>query len=415
MFIEYVRPQQIYAPISGMPFGSAAILLSFGAFVIEGARLRKLNTADIWLCIYSGIVLLSSLTAFSPSFAFHNLELFGSWVLIYLLISNIVTSEKRFFVFIVAYLLFCLKMSQHGFRSWVGNGFGFSSWGVTCAPAWFHNSGECGIQMSMFLPVALFFAVAFWRFWRPAWKAVGAFVPVTAVGTIVASSSRGALVALAAIGVWLVMRSRHRVRTGLIAVILGAVVFVVTPPEQKERLNAMGDDSTSMSRLVYWRDAREIVKSHPFLGVGYANWLPYYRTHYNPTGELVHNVFYQAATELGFAGLAAFLGMIGATFQLNGRTRRIAQRLGVQGRFMGSMATGLDGALIGFMVSGSFVTVLYYPFFWINLAMTSALHACASKAARAQNASVPAEAKARNSRVRTRFHQPMRRGGAALT
>jgi hypothetical protein len=38
------------------------------------------------------------------------------------------------------------------------------------------------------------------------------------------------------------------------------------------------------------------------------------------------------------------------------------------------MAKAFDGALIGFLVGGYFVTVLYYPFFWINLAMTVALH-----------------------------------------
>jgi hypothetical protein len=38
------------------------------------------------------------------------------------------------------------------------------------------------------------------------------------------------------------------------------------------------------------------------------------------------------------------------------------------------MAHGLDAALIGFLASGFFVTVLFYPFFWINLAMTVALY-----------------------------------------
>jgi hypothetical protein len=38
------------------------------------------------------------------------------------------------------------------------------------------------------------------------------------------------------------------------------------------------------------------------------------------------------------------------------------------------MAFGFDGALIGYLITGFFVTVLYYPFFWINLAMTVSLH-----------------------------------------
>jgi hypothetical protein len=48
------------------------------------------------------------------------------------------------------------------------------------------------------------------------------------------------------------------------------------------------------------------------------------------------------------------------------------------------MAHGLDGALIGFLVGGFFVTVLYYPLFCINLAMTMMLYHVTRKSARAQ-------------------------------
>ena len=60
---------------------------------------------------------------------------------------------------------------------------------------------------------------------------------------------------------------------------------------------------------------------------------------------------------------------------------------------MTHMAYGLDGALIGYIGSGFFVTVLYYPFFWINLAMTVSLHTAARherKRARAQSIHVAA-------------------------
>ena len=44
------------------------------------------------------------------------------------------------------------------------------------------------------------------------------------------------------------------------------------------------------------------------------------------------------------------------------------------------MARGLDGSLVGLIVSGSFISVLYYPFFWINFAMTVALNNAALNA-----------------------------------
>jgi hypothetical protein len=63
------------------------------------------------------------------------------------------------------------------------------------------------------------------------------------------------------------------------------------------------------------------------------------------------------------------------------------------------MAHGFDGALIGYLVGGYFVTVLYYPFFWINLAMTVMLYNVTRR--RAQEAGVLQSARAaRNARQR---------------
>jgi hypothetical protein len=48
---------------------------------------------------------------------------------------------------------------------------------------------------------------------------------------------------------------------------------------------------------------------------------------------------------------------------------------------MFDMSHAFDAALIGFLACGFFVTVLYYPFFWINFAMSVALHNSAVNAA----------------------------------
>jgi hypothetical protein len=65
------------------------------------------------------------------------------------------------------------------------------------------------------------------------------------------------------------------------------------------------------------------------------------------------------------------------------RIRRVAHRMGEAGRFLSTTARGLDGAMIGYLASGFFVTVLFYPYLWFALGMTSALYAATlSEAAR---------------------------------
>jgi hypothetical protein len=75
----------------------------------------------------------------------------------------------------------------------------------------------------------------------------------------------------------------------------------------------------------------------------------------------------------------------------NARSRRLAKSY-PDGRFVFMMAHGLDAAMFGFLASGFFVTVLYYPFFWINLSMSVSLHEVARRQFRVAPAAIPASA-----------------------
>jgi hypothetical protein len=106
--------------------------------------------------------------AFRPKDSYSQLSLYFSWVLVYGLITNIISNEDRFLVFMLAFLLYSTKMSQHGAQSFVGRGGGFAAWGATGAPGWFQNSGEFGIQMCIFLPISAYFIQALRPYWSDA-------------------------------------------------------------------------------------------------------------------------------------------------------------------------------------------------------------------------------------------------------
>ena len=96
---------------------------------------------------------------------------------------------------------------------------------------------------------------------------------------------------------------------------------------------------------------------------------------------LPHNIFIQAGSELGTLGFGALLLLMVLSFIVNKKTRTLARKLGEGGKFYDLTARGLDGAMIGFIGSAFFVTVLYYPFLWFGLGMTAALHATVAAAA----------------------------------
>lgn len=383
LFFEYVRPQLIYERIQGPPYARIVIILALIAFLFERRKVR-FRMPELLLGIFSIVVLASSVMAYQPDTSYEKLSVYLSWVVIYILIANVVDTEERFLIFMLSFLIYSTKMSQFGTRSWAQDGFVFRRWGTTGAPGFFENSGDFGVQMCIFLPLIITFILALSPFW-PRWmRWVGWAIAASAVTGIVASSSRGALVGLAAVVLWALLRSRQKVRSIIAAVVLAVLVYAIVPPESKLRFEQAGEDRTSVARLTMWKHALDIMSQYPVLGVGFNNWVTYHDTYYGGKGTMTHNIFMEAGSELGYTGLIAFLALIGGTLVVNSRTRKAAMSMPDRGRFIFFMAHGLDGALIGFLASGFFTTVLYYPFFWINFAMTVALHNAALHALRRQ-------------------------------
>ena len=379
LLFEYVRPQTIYEALAGPPYARIIILMALFAFVLERRPIR-FGVVEGLLLLFALVVVASSLGAFYPRLSVEWFPNFFPWLIIYVLIANVVDTEDAFLVFVASFLLYSFKMSQFGTRSWAMSGFAFRSWGATGAPGFFQNSGEFGIQMCVFLPLIVAFIQALGHRWKKWQRWVAWAIAATAVTGMVGSSSRGAILGGAAVGLWMLLRSRHKLRGFLIAISLALVVFAIIPPEQKARLYAMGSDPTSLSRTTYWKHGLEMMRDYPILGIGFGNWTQYHMVLYG-RGQLPHNIFIQAGSELGVTGLLVFIALIVSTFMINRDTRRLAQLIPERGRFAWFMAHGLDGAMIGFLVSGFFVTVLYYPYFWINLAMTVALNTAARSAA----------------------------------
>ena len=390
LFFEYVRPQVIYEALMGPPYARIAVVMALFAFVVERRRVR-LGLPELLLALFSVIVLASSAGAFYPRTSFALLNVYFSWVVIYILIANAVDTEERFLVFMLCFLLYSFKMSQFGTRSWAASGFAFREWGTTGAPGFFRNSGEFGIQMCIFLPLIVAFIQGLGNHW-PRWLRLAAWgVAATAVTGIVGSSSRGAILGAGAVALWLLTKSRRKIRGLAALLIVAAIVYAITPEEQKARLASIGEDATSISRTTYWKRGVDMMNEFPLHGIGYANWFKYHGAEYG-RWAYPHNIFVEAGAELGYTGLILFLALLVSTFFINRNTRRLASRAPGGGRFMFFMAHGLDGAMVGFVVTGFFVTVLYYPFFWISLAMTVALNNAAKRAA--GNGALPANHRA---------------------
>lgn len=391
LFLEYVRPQSIYPWLQIIPWAQITIIIMGMRFLVENKEPIVSSVANKLLVAFVLVVIASSYFAIWPEESWADIDVMLSWFVIYFLLVNIINTEERFILFFVFFLLFSFKMSQHGFRTWMGRGFSFAGWGASGAPGWFQNSGEFGVQMCIFVPMAFTFYLGLRKNWGRIKKAFFLILPITGVGAIIASSSRGAVLGFAAVCLSFAINTKQRFRSLILVVIVLVGGILVAPQGFIDRFETIGTDVTSRQRIAYWHAGRDVISEYPWLGVGYSNWQTYYLTNiyeFETAGELhraekIHNIFLQLGTELGYVGLTIYLLMIMSAFNINRATRRVAARAG--NNFYHWISIGLDSALVGYLVSGLFLSIVYYPFFWINLVFVVSLNNIAKQEDKKKN------------------------------
>lgn len=373
LFLEYVRPQSIYPAIDFLPWTQLAVLGAIaGCFTDKTVRWVS-SPINKLIILFFIIILISSLFAYFPQVSYNNLEKYYLWIIIYFVIINIVNTRRRFFILLCIFLLASFKLSFSLSITWARRGFSFTDWGLMGPPGFFQNSGELAIQMLVFWPLAWAFAHSVRPYVSKLWYRLLLLMPITAIMVILGASSRGAQLAL--ISQLLVMNYKYVFNLKILPTILISLALIWTflPDEQKQRFETMGEDGTSRQRLLYWQNGLEMIEDHPFLGVGYFNFSPYFERYYPEDvilgrAELPHNIFIQVGTDTGLIGLGVFCGLLIYAFRLG--KQFTARGCEAKQRLIGRCA---NLSLMGFLIAGQFVTVTYYPYLWIHLALIVSL------------------------------------------
>jgi O-antigen ligase len=206
---------------------------------------------------------------------------------------------------------------------------------------------------------------------------------------ILVCGSRGALVGAVCVVLAGIMASKRKVAVVIMALLLVPGIIFVLPRASKERFqSAMDyhDDPTASSRLVFWKAGLMMFHDHPLLGVGIKNFPETRLERYSQLGEtsaawVPHSIYIEVLSELGLAGTIPALALFVLFFRLNAKTRRHLLALGPEkrGSFEFCFASGLDLALVGYLTSGAFVAVFYYPHLWVLLGLSVGLYTAVSQ------------------------------------
>jgi probable O-glycosylation ligase (exosortase A-associated) len=179
------------------------------------------------------------------------------------------------------------------------------------------------------------------------------------------SYSRGALVAIVMMGIFLWLKSRHKVRIGLLLLLAIPPALAFMPEKWAERMdtiNTYEEDGSVLGRFNAWWMAYNLAKDRPLFGGGFEIITPdlFYRYAPNPLDlHAAHSIYFQALGEHGFVGLGLYL-LLGFLMWRTGSwiIRNTANREDY--RWASGLATMLQVSLVGFSVGGAFLSLLYF-------------------------------------------------------
>lgn len=202
---------------------------------------------------------------------------------------------------------------------------------------------------------------------------------------VVASYSRGALLGLCAVLVvlWLMSGRKLLLGAGLALCLSGVVAFM--PDGWSERMSGISsyqEDASASERLVLWGISWQLALDRPLVGSGFTG--PYTRAVVDrvaPDGpaRAVHSIWFELLGEHGFPTFVIWCGL---------SVVGVVQAFGLMRRARGHPELAWAGdlgrmglvAIAAYLVSGSFLSLSYWDFYWTLLVVLAGAQALVLRA-----------------------------------
>jgi probable O-glycosylation ligase (exosortase A-associated) len=229
------------------------------------------------------------------------------------------------------------------------------------------------------------------------------------VNTIIMTRTRNVLAGLAALGVVTLFQLPRGYRLkGVLAMLAGVVLSLqLADPGWWARMRSVESytqDASVLTRFAYWQASLQMAQDYP-LGIGVGNFhttVLEYLPALNMTRS-AHSTYHECLAELGYPGLALFIGAIGAALLELRAARRLAIDddahidTGMAGRFftfhLSWHVMGLFGAIATYLGCALFVTRFFSEDLWLMVGMACCVATIArGMAALESDAPQPADA-----------------------
>jgi len=179
------------------------------------------------------------------------------------------------------------------------------------------------------------------------------------------SYSRGGLLAIAAMIGFLWTKSRGKLATGFVLLLLIPIAIGFMPEKWGERMRSIEtyeQDASSMGRINAWQMAINLANDRPLVGGGFEIYTPKVFSRYAPNPDdlhAAHSIYFQMLGEHGYVGLLLFLLLWWLVWRDAGWIiKHSRDRTDLQWAL--DLARMIQVSLVGYAVGGAFLSLAYY-------------------------------------------------------
>ena len=208
---------------------------------------------------------------------------------------------------------------------------------------------------------------------------------MTIVSTVF-TYSRGAYLGLAVIIPLIFWRSKRKwLAAAFLIPAIVAAPFVLPDSvfQRASKIENYEDDGSANQRLQSWTVAWNLASDYPLTGAGFEfeyapadeRWLAYGNQKYSwaiSHSSAAHSIYFQVLGQHGFVAFALYMALLIGTLVSLGRLRTLS-RATPDHEWIGNYATGLQIGMVGYMVSGAFLSSAYFDLAYLYYALVAIL------------------------------------------
>lgn len=360
-WLGYMNPhRQAWGFAYDFPFamivGGATIL----AFLFSPAKKEMLWTREtVLLALFLVWMLITTFFAFYPDYAWVQWnKVWKIQLMIFLTVMMIKDRQQlHWMVWVIA-----LSLGFYGVKGGIftiAHGGTFRVQGP--AGTFIGGNNELALALVMVIPLIRYLHLQATQRWvRTGLATAMVLTGVAAIG----SQSRGALLAMLCMGLFLWLKSRSKFFTGIYMAAAIVIMAAVMPQEWYDRMNTIQDyqnDQSAMGRINAWHTAVNVAQDR-ITGGGFEMFQgPTFRQYAPDPWNVhdVHSIYFEVMGEHGFIGFGLFI-LLGLFAWLRAQSVIKNGKKHPEHKWAADLAAMIQVSLIGYAAGGLFLGMAYF-------------------------------------------------------